>query len=318
MKKTRLQEWLVRCEASVYVTLTWLEAKPTLSWRLSLQTVVLEKPWFERSVLGLIIVNTAALACDRYPLPGGEAAVLELVNLVLTFVFALEMVLNVLAYGLYHYLSTTENIMDFAIVVTSLVEVAVVPPAMFGGDSSEQGGALTAFRCMRLFRIFKMAKKWKAMKDLMKKFQKTLADVSNVAFLMLLLMYIFALLGMQLFANNLHFNELGFAVKIGDPEWEDAEIPRSNFDSFSWAFITIFQVSVLKCLFLVLLYLPRYSLCRKKGLGKRTFRPLTFAPSAVYCATMSTIYANHSFHTTHTCTHTAHLLTLSHTHHSRC
>jgi len=80
------------------------------------------------------------------------------------------------------------------------------------------------------------------MHDLLDKFVATFWDVSNVAFIFMLLAYIFALLGMQLFANTLHFDANEYAVAIGDPAWSDADVPRSNFDTFLYAFVTIFQV----------------------------------------------------------------------------
>jgi len=80
------------------------------------------------------------------------------------------------------------------------------------------------------------------MNKLMSKFVKTIGDVGNVSALMLLLIYIFVLLGMQIFANRLSFDELGFPIPIGADGWKESEVPRSNFDSFLWSFVTIFQV----------------------------------------------------------------------------
>ena len=43
-------------------------------------------------------------------------------------------------------------------------------------------------------------------------------------------MYIYSLIGMQLFANRMHFDPItGRRIDIGEEGWEDADIPRSNF-----------------------------------------------------------------------------------------
>jgi hypothetical protein len=58
-------------------------------------------------------------------------------------------------------------------------------------------------------------------------------------------MYIFTLLGMQLFANKLHFDANGYPLYREDVSaevWAASEVPRENFDTFEWAFVTVFQI----------------------------------------------------------------------------
>ena len=67
-------------------------------------------------------------------------------------------------------------------------------------------------------------------------------DIVYFAFLLSLFMYIYSMIGMQFFANRLRFDENGFRVRPGTPGYDDAEVPRSHFDTLLWAFTTIFQV----------------------------------------------------------------------------
>jgi hypothetical protein len=46
---------------------------------------------------------------------------------------------------------------------------------------------------------------------------------------LILFVYVYSLLGMQFFAGKLEF---------------EGVVPRANFDSFVWAFVTIFQVLI--------------------------------------------------------------------------
>ena len=59
-------------------------------------------------------------------------------------------------------------------------------------------------------------------------------------------MYIYALIGMQFFANRMRFDpDTGAPVRFNldlDSAYYNAEIPRSNFDSFTHALVTVFQV----------------------------------------------------------------------------
>src|SRR3546814_388590 len=50
------------------------------------------------------------------------------------------------------------------------------------------------------------------------------------------------MLGMALFANRLRFDDEGYPVGLSNPDWKDAEVPRSNFDTFQLAFTTTFSV----------------------------------------------------------------------------
>merc|ERR1719502_753948 len=75
--------------------------------------------------------------------------------------------------------------------------------------------------------------------------EKTLAttyDIWPFAVLLFLFMYIFSLLGMQFFANQLRFDDAGYALQVGTPRWYAAESERLNFDSFLWAITTVFVV----------------------------------------------------------------------------
>lgn len=80
------------------------------------------------------------------------------------------------------------------------------------------------------------------MRDLLNTLGKTLLDIGNFGMLLVLFMYIYALVGLQFFANRFHFNEVGEAVGIGEEGYYTAEVPRSNFDTLMNAFTTIFEV----------------------------------------------------------------------------
>jgi hypothetical protein len=51
-------------------------------------------------------------------------------------------------------------------------------------------------------------------------------------------MYVYSLLGMQFFAGNLLFDDNGNFDQV------DGMVPRANFDTLLWAFVTIFQVLI--------------------------------------------------------------------------
>ena len=80
------------------------------------------------------------------------------------------------------------------------------------------------------------------MKKLLDLIVKTVFDMANFGILLFLFIYIYALLGMQFFANRLKFDDEDYPIPLLTPEWYAAESPRANFDNLWWAVITIFQV----------------------------------------------------------------------------
>lgn len=89
-------------------------------------------------------------------------------------------------------------------------------------------------RAFRLLRIFKLASIWHKFKDLLKTVWKTLQDIWIFTIFLFLFSFIYALLGMELFA---------FGVKKSPDDKIDmvnGDYPLNNFNSFYEAFLTMF------------------------------------------------------------------------------
>ena len=80
------------------------------------------------------------------------------INLVLSFLFLIEMLIKILGLGVVEYSRDRFNIFDALIVCISMLDLAVLMIARAEGF----GGALTAFRAIRVLRVFKLSRKWKA------------------------------------------------------------------------------------------------------------------------------------------------------------
>jgi hypothetical protein len=73
-----------------------------------------------------------------------------------------------------------------------------------------------------------------------------LKDISNFSILLFLFIFIFSLLGMELFAFRAMFNADGDLVTdfdVYDLD-ESLEPPRTNFDSFGFAILSVFVVII--------------------------------------------------------------------------
>merc|ERR1719189_256778 len=86
---------------------------------------------------------------------------------------------------------------------------------------------LSALRALRLLRVFKVTKYWSSLRNLVIALMNAISSILSLLFLLFLFIFIFALLGMQLFGGYFNFPH---------------ETPTSNFDTVVTALLTVFQV----------------------------------------------------------------------------
>ena len=193
----------------------------------------------------LIIGNTITLAAYTYDQSDLQTDVLEVFNEFFTWTFLLEMILKIIGLGFHNYRKDNYNLFDAVIVIISLIDwtISRIP-------SINAGSALNAFRALRLLRMMKLSKSWKALAEILRKTGKSLKDISNFSLLLILFMYIFALLGMELFAFAALINEDDDLI-AGESNIQELYLsgdyyafPRDNFNNVGYALTTVFIVII--------------------------------------------------------------------------
>ena len=114
---------------------------------------------------------------------------MEQVNYIFTAIFALEAVIKVIALGKI-YFKDGWNIFDLVIVIMSIASVFIS-----NNTSLNLGGATTIVRTFRVARIFRLVKRAKSLKLVFNTFIITIPALANVGSLLLLLLYLYAVLG---------------------------------------------------------------------------------------------------------------------------
>ena len=94
---------------------------------------------------------------------------------------------------------------------------------------SKRSGNLTVLRSLRLLRIFRLIR---PMRHQIAVILRTTSSV--MTFFALLFMFTFAVLGMNIFGGKFVFKN----------QYDRVVRSRSNFDSFMWAMVTVFQVGI--------------------------------------------------------------------------
>ncbi|XP_073989252.1 sodium voltage-gated channel paralytic isoform X5 [Rhodnius prolixus] len=179
-------------------------------------------PFVELFITLCIVVNTLFMALDHYEMDKDMEKALKSGNYFFSATFAIEAVMKLIAMSPKFYFQEGWNIFDFIIVALSLLELCL---------EGVQG--LSVLRSFRLLRVFKLAKSWPTLNLLISIMGRTVGALGNLTFVLCIIIFIFAVMGMQLFGKNYTDNMDRFP---------DGELPRWNFTDFMHSFMIVFRV----------------------------------------------------------------------------
>ncbi|XP_047427562.1 sodium channel protein type 4 subunit alpha B isoform X2 [Mugil cephalus] len=185
--------------------------------------IIVMDPFVDLGITICIVLNTVFMAMEHYPMTAEFENLLSVGNLVFTGIFTAEMVLKLLAMDPYYYFQVGWNIFDSIIVTMSLVEL---------GLANVQG--LSVLRSFRLMRVFKLAKSWPTLNMLIKIIGNSVGALGNLTLVLAIIVFIFAVVGMQLFGKN--YKDCVCRIS------SDCELPRWHMHDFFHAFLIIFRV----------------------------------------------------------------------------
>ena len=145
-------------------------------------------------------------------------------NLAFTIIFTIDMGLKLIGYGFTGYAQDVMNVLDGSVVLLSLAELAFM----------SKGGSVSAFRSIRIFRTFRVLRVTRLIRSLeymsiiIDVFAVTIEQFTYMFVLMLLFIYIYSLIGFQIFCGKFD----GYS--------------RTDYDTFYFSFLAAFQVLTLE------------------------------------------------------------------------
>ncbi|KAG8585454.1 hypothetical protein GDO81_005034 [Engystomops pustulosus] len=185
--------------------------------------MIVMDPFVDLAITICIVLNTLFMAMEHYPMTEQFEGVLYVGNLVFTGIFTAEMFLKLIAMDPYYYFQEGWNIFDSFIVSLSLMEL---------GLQGVEG--LSVLRSFRLLRVFKLAKSWPTLNMLIKIIGNSVGALGNLTVVLAIIVFIFAVVGMQLFGKNYK----DCVCKINP----DCELPRWHMNDFFHSFLIVFRV----------------------------------------------------------------------------
>ena len=152
------------------------------------------------------------------------------------------MVLKLCGLGFKDYIRDHYNKFDAILVIVSIIEMTFE----FVGGIHMSSGAFTVMRGFRLLRVVKLARSWTTFRNLLRWLASTFSQTGVFLVLLLLFIFIFMLIGMELFAYKVKYDDSGMPVQY-DAEGHAksaGQSMRANFDYPGRALTTIFIVAV--------------------------------------------------------------------------
>merc|ERR1719145_35921 len=180
---------------------------------------ICKSQWMFWLIVILVFLNTCVLATEHHDQPLWLDDFQEYTNLFFVCLFTCEMLLKMYALGLSGYMVSLFNRFDFIVVISSILEFILVnqeimPPL-----------GMSVLRCIRLLRAFKVTRYWASMGNLVKSLVNSIASINALLVLLILFIFIFALLGMQIFGGRFKNEE-----------------SRGTFNNFGQSCLTVFQI----------------------------------------------------------------------------
>uniref|UniRef100_A0A671MIB9 Voltage-dependent L-type calcium channel subunit alpha n=1 Tax=Sinocyclocheilus anshuiensis TaxID=1608454 RepID=A0A671MIB9_9TELE len=198
--------------------------------------------YFEYLMFFLIMLNTLCLGIQHCNQSDHITKLSDTLNLIFTVLFTGEMIVKLIAFKAKGYFGDPWNVFDFVIVVGSIVDVVLseVDAALdaSGGLWCLHGCAvniilrfsITFFRLFRVLRLIKLLNRSEGIRNLLWTFIKSFQALPHVALLIVMLFFIYAVIGMQMFGK--------IALVDG------TEINRNNnFQTFPQAVLLLFRVA---------------------------------------------------------------------------
>ncbi|XP_078677511.1 voltage-dependent L-type calcium channel subunit alpha-1D-like isoform X33 [Branchiostoma floridae x Branchiostoma belcheri] len=185
---------------------------------------VVNSQTFEYTMFILIMLNTVSLAMKFHGQPDEYSEAMDYLNYFFTTVFTIECILKILAYKPKNYFADAWNSFDFIIVLGSIVDILVSALLQPGAEVP----SINFFRLFRVMRLIKLLSRGEGIRTLLWTFIKSFQALPYVALLILMLFFIYAVVGMQIF-GAIDLNGGGAIHR------------NNNFQSFPQAVLVLFR-----------------------------------------------------------------------------
>eukprot|EP01012_Entosiphon_sulcatum_P064420 TRINITY_DN9323_c0_g1_i1.p1 TRINITY_DN9323_c0_g1~~TRINITY_DN9323_c0_g1_i1.p1 ORF type:complete len:1795 (+),score=324.48 TRINITY_DN9323_c0_g1_i1:735-5387(+) len=195
---------------------------PKSRFRVSCLAVV-RRPAFIYFIRFAVFLNVILLATRSRYMSSTYEIFLRVTNYVFAAIFAIEAILKIIAFGMQYFITDNWNKFDFLVVILS-IGAEFVPSDVVLGNVSR------AIRIFKLLSIVKHTDQFRVASLYLDTLLSSLPSIMALGLLLLLLLYIYAVVGMQQYGN----------IKFQSDLNSDA-----NFRTFTSSIFTLFRMATL-------------------------------------------------------------------------
>nr|XP_061837564.1 voltage-dependent T-type calcium channel subunit alpha-1H-like isoform X1 [Nerophis lumbriciformis] len=179
----------------------------------------------------IICINVFTMSIEHYNQPQYLEEVLKYCNYVFTFIFVIEALLKLVAFGIQRFFKDRWNQLDIAIVALSIMGI-ILEELKMSAALPINPTIIRIMRVLRIARVLKLLKMATGMRSLLDTVMQALPQVGNLGLLFMLLFFIYAALGVELFGR----------LECKNNPCEGLS-RHATFENFGMAFLTLFRVS---------------------------------------------------------------------------
>ncbi|XP_050959368.1 voltage-dependent T-type calcium channel subunit alpha-1H isoform X2 [Labeo rohita] len=180
----------------------------------------------------IIGINVVTMSIEHFNQPHYLEEALKYCNYVFTIVFIIEALLKLVAFGFRRFFKDRWNQLDLAIVLLSIMGITLEEIKM-NAALPINPTIIRIMRVLRIARVLKLLKMATGMRSLLDTVMQALPQVGNLGLLFMLLFFIYAALGVELFGK----------LECTDNNPCEGLSRHATFENFGMAFLTLFRVS---------------------------------------------------------------------------
>lgn len=203
-------------------------------WRRHIHDMCLHLYW-DVAIAIVICLNVLCMSLEHYQMSKAFQTFVDTANYFFAAVFVLEVIFKFIAFGFVRFFKDRWNIIDLVIVILSLTGILIQhlsTTKALGAKVPINPTVARSLRVLRIIRVLKLVKLAKGVRSLLDTLFEALPQVANLGLLFLLLFFIYACLGIQLFGTldctRSSCQGLG---------------PHAHFKDFGTAMLTLFRIA---------------------------------------------------------------------------
>ena len=159
---------------------------------------IVSHPFYDYVLIVVVVANSVILSLDHFGASQQIEDIITLSGYVFSSIFFFDSTIKIVGLGA-SYFTEVGNILDFVLCLVSINDFI-----------ASTGNTYAVLRTFRLLRMLRLARAWKKLQRLLDLIAGALAGTASIALVSLIVIYIYAILGFQLFGIQLPGSRFSF------------------------------------------------------------------------------------------------------------